>query len=240
MWATPTRPGPTVFEAGPTGWPRCWRREQRRFGYANLAIRGRKLPAVLAEQVEPALALEPDLVTIYAGANDIMRPRVDLDALVAAYDEALGRLAATGARLLVWTAFDPGGSATYRLLRGRFAIYNELVRESAERHGATLVDYWRMRDYRDWAYWDPDRMHMGPGGHQRMAIEVLDLLGVEHDLRPLERVTLPSVGRREQLRQNVDWTRTQAAPWIHRRLTGRSSGDGLSPKYPTLVPLTDV
>ena len=37
------------------------------FGYANLAIRGRKLQAVLAEQIQPALALEPDLVTIYAG-----------------------------------------------------------------------------------------------------------------------------------------------------------------------------
>ena len=52
------------------------------FGYANLAIRGRKLDAVIAEQVEPAVALEPDLVTIYAGGNDIMRPKVDIDALV--------------------------------------------------------------------------------------------------------------------------------------------------------------
>ena len=41
----------------------------RDFGYANLAIRGRKLDAVIAEQVEPAVALEPDLVTIYAGGQ---------------------------------------------------------------------------------------------------------------------------------------------------------------------------
>ncbi|MSZ77615.1 MAG: SGNH/GDSL hydrolase family protein, partial [Actinobacteria bacterium] len=45
------------------------------FGYANLAIRGRKLDAILDEQVDAALALRPDLVTIYAGANDILRPR---------------------------------------------------------------------------------------------------------------------------------------------------------------------
>ncbi|MCW2775627.1 MAG: putative lipase, partial [Nocardioides sp.] len=77
------------------------------FGYANLAIRGRKLPAILDEQLEPALALEPDLVTIYAGANDILRPKVDIDAIVGRYDEALGRLAGSGARLLVFTAFDP-------------------------------------------------------------------------------------------------------------------------------------
>lgn len=203
------------------------------FGYANLAIRGRKLGPILAEQLEPALALEPDLVTIYAGGNDIMRPQVDLDALVTSYDAALGRIAATGARLLVWTAFDPGGSATYRLLRGRFALYNELVRESAERHGADVVDFWRMREYRDWGLWDPDRLHMGPAGHQHMAIAVLETLGVTHGLVDLPLVTPPPT----TLRDNLDWARTAAIPWVHRRLTGRSSGDGLDPKHAVLTHL---
>ncbi len=148
-------------------------------------------PAILDEQLEPALALEPDLVTVYAGANDILRPKVDIDGLVERYDVALGRLAATGARLVVFTAFDPGGSAIYRPLRGRFALYNELVRTSARAHGATVVDFWTMREYRDWRYWDPDRMHLGPAGHQRMAIEVLDTLGVPHDLAPLPLVDRP-------------------------------------------------
>ena len=202
------------------------------FGYVNLAIRGRKLDQVLVEQVPAAVALDPDLVTVYAGANDILRPSVDLDALVARYDDALGELAATGARLLVWTAFDPGGSATYRLLRGRFALYTELVREAAERHGATIVDFWRLREYRDWRYWDADRMHMGPAGHQRMAIEVLDALGVDHGLAPLPLADLGPVGRRQALAGNATWVSDFAVPWVHRRLTGRSSGDGLSPRYP--------
>lgn len=204
------------------------------FGYANLAIRGRKLDPVLAEQLEPALALRPDLVTLYAGANDILRPRVDLDALAGAYDDAVARLARTGARVLVWTAFDPGGSATYRLLRGRFALYNEFVRESAERHGATVVDFWRLREYRDWRLWDADRMHMGPAGHQRMAIEVLDTLGVPHQLEPLPLAEPDPVGRVDAVREHARWVRESAAPWVHRRLTGRSSGDGLAPRHPAL------
>jgi lysophospholipase L1-like esterase len=205
------------------------------FGYANLAIRGRKLHAVLDEQLEPALALDPDLVTVYAGANDILRPKVDIDALAERYDDALGRLAGTGARVLVFTAFDPGGSAIYRPLRGRFALYNEFVRESARRHAADVVDFWRLREYRDWRYWDPDRMHLGPAGHQRMAIEVLDTLGVAHDLEPLPLADQPVASRSEQLRENLDWVRSSFAPWVHRRLTGRSSGDLVSPKHPTLV-----
>jgi lysophospholipase L1-like esterase len=205
------------------------------FGYANLAIRGRKLAQILDEQVEPAIALEPDLVTIYAGANDILRPRVDLDAIVEQYEEALGRLARTGARVLVFTAFDPGGSAIYRPLRGRFALYNELVRAAARKHGADIVDFWALREYRDWRYWDTDRMHLGPAGHQRMATEVLDALGVAHDLRPPQLLDLPTVTRGDQLRDHVAWVRTSAVPWVHRRLTGRSSGDGLDPRHPTLT-----
>lgn len=210
------------------------------FGYANLAIRGRKLQDILDEQVDAALALAPDLVTIYAGANDILRPKVDLDALVARYDEALALLAQSGARLLVWTAFDPGGSALYRPVRGRFAVYNELVRESADRHGSTIVDFWRLREYRDWRYWDADRMHLGPAGHQRMAIEVLDTLGIDHALaRPLLRES-PALTRRQQLNDHAEWARSSAGPWVHRRLTGRSSGDTVSAKYPTLQPVPEV
>ncbi len=48
--------------------------------YANLAIRGRLLRPIIAEQLEPALALKPDVVSLWGGGNDIMRPRVDVDA----------------------------------------------------------------------------------------------------------------------------------------------------------------
>ncbi len=204
------------------------------FGYANLAIRGRKLGAVVDEQLEPALALEPDLVTIYAGANDIMRPAVDIDALVAGYDTALGRLASSGAHLVVFTAFDPGGFPVFGTMRGRFAVYNELVREAAEHHGATLVDFWRMRDYRVPGMWADDRMHMSSAGHQRMAMAVLDALGVDHDLVPLDLPAAPRLTKKERRAANVEWARTHAGPWVKRRLTGKSSGDLLDPRYPTL------
>ena len=202
------------------------------FTYANLAIRGRKLTGIIEEQIEPAIGLAQDLISIYAGGNDILRPKVDIDALVDTYDQALGRLADTGAKLLVWTAFDPGGSSIFGALRGRFAIYNELVRASADRHGATIVDFWRLRDYRDWRYWDSDRLHMSSAGHQRMAIATPDTLGVEHS------IDLPHLGpereisKRDQGRENLTWVRESAAPWVHRRLTGRSSGDTVSPRRP--------
>lgn len=207
------------------------------FRYANLSVRGRKLAPILAEQIGPALALAPDLVTIYAGGNDMLRPKVDLDALVASYDEALGKLARTGAHLLVWTAFDAGDEGLFGRWRGRFAIYNELVRESADRHGATVVDFWRFREYRDWRYWDFDRLHMSAHGHQLMAKKVLDLLAVPHDVAEPVLQEVPALSRSQRMRENAVWARSELAPWVHRRLTGRSSGDNIAPKRPGLEPV---
>ena len=144
------------------------------FRYANLAIRGRLLGPIIDEQLEPALALKPDLVTIYAGGNDMMRPKLDIDAMVARYDSAIGQLTASGARVLMFTAYDTGWSAFFGKLRGRLAIYNELVREVADRHDATLVDFWRFSEYQDLRMWDWDRLHMSPSGHENMAASNTD------------------------------------------------------------------
>lgn len=207
------------------------------FAYANLAIRGRKLLPILAEQIEPALEMKPDLVSIYAGANDVLRPRVDIDRLVEAYDLALGRLVDAGAHLLMFTAYDPGGSPVFGALRGRFAIYNELVRQVADKHGATLIDFWRLRDYRDDRMWDVDRMHMSSAGHQRMAMAVLDALGVEHDLVARELPHRPPRTAKERRAANLEWAKAHAAPWVKRRIQGVSSGDNLNPRWPTLAPV---
>jgi lysophospholipase L1-like esterase len=206
-------------------------------GYANLAIRGRKMDAIIAEQVGPALALRPDLVSVYAGGNDILRPRVSIDALVQRYDAAVARLAGSGAHVVLFTGFDLGFAPVFRHLRGRVATYNELVREVAETHGATVVDFWRLREYRDARLWDVDRLHMSSAGHQRMAIAVLDALGVEHDLVPFELAPLPEMDRRQRRDADLAWARAHAAPWVQRRLRGTSSGDALSPRRPGLAPV---
>jgi hypothetical protein len=48
---------------------------------------------------------------------------------------------------------------------------------------------------------------------------------------------LVPTGFRDSARANAEWFRQHAAPWVHRRLTGRSSGDGLDPKRPVLGPV---
>ncbi len=207
------------------------------FGYANLAIRGRKLPAIIEEQVGPAIDLAPDLISIHGGGNDVLRPKVDLDKLAATYDEAIGRLTASGARVVMFTVADPGLNPVMKLIRGRTAIFNEWVREIAEKHDATVVDCWRMRGWKVAEVMDPDRLHLNPVGHQSIAIAVLDRLGVNHDLVPLAVPTVPELPRRAQRQADLEWARAHLAPWVGRRITGRSSGDGVEPKRPSLSPI---
>ena len=60
------------------------------------------------------------------------------------------------------------------MIRGRTAIFNEWVREIADKHGATVVDLWRMRGWTVAEIMDEDRLHLNPVGHQAIAIAVLD------------------------------------------------------------------
>lgn len=208
------------------------------FGYANLAIRGRKMASILDEQLAPAIALRPDLVSIYSGANDLLRPKVDIDAMLASYAEGISTLSATGATVVLFTAYDPGISLIFKPVRGRMAIYNEGVREIADETGALIVDMWRMRDVPPYAIWDDDRMHLNAGGHQHIARAVLDRLGIEHQL-PVPPVPPPPQRTAAEARQeHFQWAKEHAAPWVHRRLTGRSSGDNVQPKRPTLGPIS--
>jgi lysophospholipase L1-like esterase len=208
------------------------------FGYANLAIRGRKLPAIIDEQLAPALALEPDLVTIHGGGNDVLRPRVDLDALAAKYDEAVAQLSASGAKVVMFTIADPGLNPVMRLIRGRTAIFNEWVREIAEHHDATLVDMWRMRGWKVAEILADDRLHLNAVGHQAIAIAVLDSLGLAHELAPLSPTEAPELSAAAQRRADLEWARSHLVPWVSRRVTGRSSGDGVTPKRPALAPIS--
>jgi lysophospholipase L1-like esterase len=202
------------------------------FAYANLAIRGRLLQRILDEQVEAALELRPDLITISAGGNDVIRPGSDPDEITARYETGLARLVSGGATVVVFTGPDPGRTPVLGRVRGKAAIYNENVRALARRYGARVADLWAVAELRDPRMWAPDRLHFSPIGHHTIARLVLDVLEVPNALEPFRPEPLPAASWRRATRENIDWAREYFVPWIGRRLTGRSSGDGVHPKRP--------
>lgn len=204
--------------------------------YANLAVRGRLLADIVGPQVQAAIALEPDLVSIVGGGNDILRSSADIDALADQLDGAVGALRAAGADVLMATTMDPREAPVMKYTRGRAAAYSANIWTIANRHGAHVIDQWTMAALRDWRLWAADRIHLNAEGHRRIALHALHALGHptdESDWRtPLPDKRLPT--GRDAIVGDSQWVRDHVTPWLRRRMRGESSGDRLSAKQPQL------
>lgn len=207
--------------------------------YANLAVRGKLLHQVVEEQLPLVLAARPDLVSFCAGGNDVLRPGGDPDKLAAEYETAVAALRGVGAHVMVFTGFDTRELGLLKLLRGKVATYNEHLRVIAAKYGCVVVDLWGMQAVRDRRAWSEDRLHLSACGHERVALNAARAVGLRTDEDP----EAPWPSEAEQLsaaaarREHVQWAREHLVPWIGRRLRGQSSGDGLVPKRPDLMPL---
>ncbi|OBF10319.1 lysophospholipase [Mycobacterium sp. ACS4054] len=208
--------------------------------YANLAIRGKRIADVLHEQVPRALAMEPDLITVCAGMNDVIQPGRSFGPALVDLEHVYAALAGSGATVVTTTfpnvaQFLPLG----RLVSGRLARINAAITAAAERYGFGLVDLYNAPSMRELDTWAIDRVHASAKGHMLFAAaaaEALNLPGSNHDWAHATadaRRRSRTSGAYEQLR----WTQDSFFPWIWRRLRGMSSADGREPKRPQLESL---
>ena len=202
------------------------------FTYANLAIRGRLLQQISDEQVDAALQLKPDLISVSAGGNDIIRPGTDADEVSARFEKMIERLRSDDATVIMFNGPDIGMTPVLNRVRGKVAIYNENLRAIAHRHDAIVADLWSLRELSDARMWAPDRLHFSPIGHNAIAAMVLDCLEVEHTLEPFNPEPLPAVTWRDARASDIDWAREYLVPWVLRRVRHQSSGDNVVPKRP--------
>jgi lysophospholipase L1-like esterase len=202
------------------------------FAYANLAIRGRLLDQIAGDQAEAALRLRPDLISVSAGGNDIIRPGTDPDDIAERFEAMIRVLRRDGATVVMFNGPDIGMTPVLGRVRGKVAIYNENLRAIAHRHDAIVADMWAMRELKDPRMWAPDRLHFSPVGHHTIAVMVLDALGVEHDLEPFNPEPLPPKRWRQARSEDIVWAHQHFVPWVLRRLRHQSSGDEIAPKRP--------
>jgi lysophospholipase L1-like esterase len=225
--------------------------------YANLAVRGKLLRQIVADQVPLAAEMAPGLVSIAGGGNDVLRPGADPDVLAELLDAAVARLRAAGSEVLMFTGFDPVSVPVLRLLRGKIGTFNMHLRGIADARDCYLVDLWSMRFLRSADAWSVDRLHLTAQSHQRVALRACEVLGVpvSDDWRaPLAADEVPSTVPAVLLpgavpaaltrgawlaarRADARWAKDYLAPWVNRRLHGTSSGDGVSAKRPFLEPV---
>lgn len=206
--------------------------------YANLAVRGRKMRQIREEQLAPALALRPDLVSIIGGLNDILRPRVDLAVVLGDLEAMVSAVRAIDAVALGMTFPDPVRiMPAARLARARVIEFNTAVRQIAARHGMLLADLER-HGVVDRRLWSVDRLHANSAGHARIAAAMTEVLGLAPDEDPWAPLAEPAPLRRSiAAAGEAAWIARHLAPWVLRRVRGRSSGDGRIAKRPQLAPV---
>jgi lysophospholipase L1-like esterase len=205
--------------------------------YANLAVRGLSTRQIKERQLVPALAMRPDLVTLFSGTNDVVRRRFDAAGVAADVFEMHRALIGQGAVLLTFTLPDltPVMPAA-RWIRPRVELLNRTLREVSARTGAIIVDVAGHSVASDPRLWCDDRLHANAVGHARIAAALAEALGLPGTdaswSHPLP--SSPPSPFTARLAAEVRWARRHLLPWIWRHLHGKSSGDGRQPKRPEL------
>ncbi|MEU9559101.1 SGNH/GDSL hydrolase family protein [Streptomyces fumanus] len=207
------------------------------FRYANLAVRGKLIGQIVDEQVDVAAALGADVITLVGGLNDTLRPKCDMGRVRGLLTEAVERLAPNCKQLVLMRSPGRRGPVLERF-RPRMEALFACIDDLAARHGAVVVDLYGAPALADPRLWDVDRLHLTAEGHRRVAEAVWQTLGYEAE-DPQWHVPLPTAlppGWVLRRAADLQFARQHLLPWIGRRLTGRSSGDGRPPKRPELLP----
>ncbi|MGO1507930.1 MAG: SGNH/GDSL hydrolase family protein [Microbacteriaceae bacterium] len=199
--------------------------------YANFAIRGKLAWPIVEEQLEPALALGPTHLSFNGGGNDMLRPRTDVEHIADTFSRVLRRCDEQGVTLILLSGANPAGQLPLGSLIQRRGdeLSAAVMRRVAKRSDVIRALNWPDRELSTGAYWSDDRLHMNANGHHRVAARALHALGYEPPVEwwsPATGAVGPS---------GLAYYRQHVGPWVRRRITRTSSGDGRAAKHPIWV-----
>jgi lysophospholipase L1-like esterase len=213
--------------------------------YANLAIRGMRMKEIRTGQLDDALAMQPDLLTVFGGVNDLIAGPCNFDSIRADYVIIFGEARRQGATVLTFTMPDPTAiNPLGKYWRDRAARLNDIIRTEAEKHDVLVMDFEQYSVAEDPRLWFEDHLHGNELGHQMIAAALAWRLGIDgFDERwaELEGEAVWPRGR-EKLRGNINWARNYVAPWLSKGIRGIRQGRGIQRKrpIPTVLPRSRV
>jgi lysophospholipase L1-like esterase len=210
--------------------------------YANLAIRGLRMHEIRTGQLADALAMRPDLLTVFGGMNDVIGARPDFAQIRADHVIVFGEARRDGATVLTFTMPDPAAiNPLGARLRDRVSRLNDIIRTEADRRGVLVMDFEAYPVAEDPRLWFEDRLHGNELGHATVAAGLAWRLGIagfdESWAIPLEgRVT--HLRPREQLAGDFDWAVHYLMPWLGKGIRRLPHGQGIQRKrpIPTVLP----
>jgi phosphatidylinositol alpha 1,6-mannosyltransferase len=157
--------------------------------YENLASVGATSEDVEEFQLPQALALEPDLVTLVCGANDVLESvRPDPGSYAMRLLRMFSRLRTEAPGALVLSVSYPDLSRFVELrprsaarVRRGMQLYNEALRSVARRRGVVVLEAAEHPHADDRGNFADDGFHASAEGHRRIAAGVLSELRRVHE-----------------------------------------------------------
>lgn len=208
--------------------------------YANLGIRGRSTRQILEQQLETALAMRPDLATLFSGTNDVLAWQFDAPRVAADMEYMQRALIAGGATVVTFTLPDLTPlMPVARLIAPRIRAMNDALRAAAARTGAILVDFAAYPVATDERLWSGDRIHANADGHARIAAALAHALGLPGTDEAWKEPLAPPPARStaESIAHEFTWVRQHLCPWIVQGVSGAARGEVRFPKRPGLEAL---
>jgi lysophospholipase L1-like esterase len=201
------------------------------FEYANLAIRGANLQKIISCQLPRALALQPDLVTVMAGSNDLLTREDKLPGLRAIYREGIQSLRAAGCDVVVANTINPLHLRVFKPLRYRAERFSEMIGDVADELGVPVLDVFGIEEFSDLLFWAQDMVHFSGYGHVAVANQAATILDLSYRFAEPPRELGPVT---RSVSETLTWFFRDVIPFVERRIRGVTSGDGLEPKHPKL------
>ena len=210
--------------------------------YANLAIRGLRMREIRISQFGAALAMEPELLSVFGGMNDVIAPRCDLVSIRADYVIIFSQARRQGITVLSFTVPDLASINPLGMtFRDRVIKLNDIIRTEAERHDVLVMDFEQYPVAQDPRLWFADRLHGNELGHQTVAAALAWRLGLDGSddgwTTPLEGEPMRPRGR-QLLTGDLEWAMHYLGPWLGRGIRRIRTGSGIAPKrpIPTVLP----
>lgn len=207
--------------------------------YANLAIRGLTTAQIRATQLDAALALRPDLATVFCGTNDVTARRFDPARVAADIAHLQRALVASGATVLTFTLPDLTPLMPLaRLIAPRIAVLNRALADASRSTGTILVDFAAHPVATDLRLWSEDRIHANAAGHARIADALAHALALPGSSPAWSHPFPDPLPRTFATRARAEfrWVTRHLLPWLAQSLAHRSSSEGRLPKRPRLSP----
>lgn len=149
--------------------------------FLNLGRRNLTAAQIRDTQLEPALAFEPDLVSIAAGPNDLLDPEFDSEQIERELEPLYASFAGTAATVFTFTYMNMPASGLFpedgaKVLAARMEALHDAVRANADRFGALVIDIYSDPESANPAFYSADRKHANARGQAYVAQRTLAAL----------------------------------------------------------------